>query len=67
MNRKRNVVEKINTKYFDELKEKLKKPEEYNIDDLVKEIKEKEAGFPNKYWFSDHLPVGCTFTILENE
>jgi hypothetical protein len=52
----------IDTNYLNELKEKLKNIEENGKELLLEEIKEKGAGFPNKNWFSDHLPIGCTFT-----
>jgi hypothetical protein len=64
LKRKADIGEKmIDTIYLNELKETLKKIEEKDIDNLLEKIKKDEKGFPNRHWFSDHLPVGCTFTM----
>jgi hypothetical protein len=59
---KTDVGEKIDTIYLNELKNTLKNTEENDKELLLEEIKERGAGFPSNHWFSDHLPVGCTFT-----
>jgi hypothetical protein len=50
----------LNQAMLSTLKERIA-PE--TTEEILKEVKTIEVGFPSSYWFSDHLPVGAILSF----